>query len=178
MNTLSRTLTGLRRVAILGDTHGALAAGLTGLLGPADLIIHTGDVGSAAVLEQLGKVAPVIAVKGNNDTPAKWPLAHHACLSALPDVQELKLDAGLLVVVHGHQWPRAGNRHAALRKRWPHARLVVYGHSHRQAADNTTHPQIANPGAAGHARTYGGASFIWLHADVTGWRCETVRLRS
>ncbi|MEQ8496532.1 MAG: metallophosphoesterase family protein, partial [Gammaproteobacteria bacterium] len=75
-----------------------------------------------------------------------------------------------LVVVHGHQWPRAGTRHAKLRARWPAARAIVYGHSHRRIVDNDHAPWVLNPGAAGRARTYGGASWLGLAVDRDCWQ--------
>ena len=62
-----------RRVALVSDTHGALADTIVGQLRCADLIVHAGDVGAEQVLDALGAIAPVIAVRGNNDTGEKWP---------------------------------------------------------------------------------------------------------
>ncbi|MGE0485835.1 MAG: metallophosphoesterase family protein [Gammaproteobacteria bacterium] len=158
-----------RRVALLADTHGALAPDLVDGLTGADLVVHAGDVGAAAVLDILGTIAPTLAVLGNNDTPAKWRASEHARLAALPAALAVELAGGLLVVVHGHQWPRADVRHDRLRAGWPAARLVVYGHSHRRTCDVHGLPWVVNPGAAGRARAHGGAGWLGLTISPRGW---------
>ncbi|WP_257388244.1 metallophosphoesterase family protein, partial [Tahibacter caeni] len=79
------------------------------------------------------------------------------------------LPGGRLVVVHGDRWPARG-RHAALRRAYPAARAVVYGHSHRLVVDTDALPWVLNPGAAGRARTNGGPSCLLLHATAQAWR--------
>ncbi|MGR8919896.1 MAG: metallophosphoesterase family protein [Gammaproteobacteria bacterium] len=165
-----RRYPGVRRVALVSDSHGRLAAGLAEQLADADLIVHAGDVGAAVVLEILSGVAPVVAVSGNNDVPAKWPVADRATLTRLPASATLELPGGELVVVHGHQWPRAAQRHASLRRQWPGARCIVYGHSHRRVIDDAEHPWVLNPGACGRARAIGGAGWLGLEAGRAGWR--------
>ncbi len=164
-----------RRVALLSDTHGALAPGLCERMAGADLIVHAGDVGNAGVLDALAALAPVIAVSGNNDAPAKWPAADHDVLQQLPEAVELALPGGLLVVVHGHQWRDAGRRHQRLRDQWPRARGVVYGHSHRHVVDDEALPWVLNPGAGGRARAIGGAGWLGLVTAAVGWHVERNR---
>ncbi|WP_414717181.1 metallophosphoesterase family protein [Tahibacter sp.] len=84
------------------------------------------------------------------------------------------MPGGRLVVVHGDRWPPRG-RHAALRRAFPAARAVVYGHSHRLAVDVDAEPWILNPGAAGRARTYGGPSCLLLQASTREWRVVAQR---
>src|SRR5690606_38493775 len=108
------------------------------------------------------------AVRGNNDVPGKWP-PPHVRLHALPIEQRLELPGGELVVVHGDDVLPASRRHERLRERYPEARMVVYGHSHRLVIDRDARPWIVNPGAAGKARTYGGASACVLVASARRW---------
>ena len=159
-----------RAIALVADTHGKLADVVSGRLQAADLIIHAGDVGNAAVLQALAVDAPVLAVAGNNDVPDKWPLTDVDVLADLPEIIEIKLAGGSLVVVHGHQWPRAADRHDRLRDRWPHARCIVYGHSHRRVVDQDAIPWVLNPGAGGRARALGGAGWLGLSISTDGWR--------
>ncbi|HWG72388.1 MAG TPA: metallophosphoesterase family protein [Steroidobacteraceae bacterium] len=56
------------RVGLVSDTHGLLRPGVRAFLAGCDYIVHGGDVGAAGILEQLAAMAPLIAVKGNNDT--------------------------------------------------------------------------------------------------------------
>ncbi len=97
-----------------------------------------------------------------------------ACSASLPQQVEVQLPGGTLVVIHGHRTP-ARQRHALLRRRFPGARAVIYGHSHRLVVDQDQTPWVLNPGAAGHSRTFGGPSCLVLSAAGTCWALETVR---
>src|ERR1700733_7339401 len=65
------------RVGLISDTHGMVRPEARAFAGACDYIIHGGDIGSAAILDELSALAPLIAVKGNNDRQA-WAthLAH------------------------------------------------------------------------------------------------------
>ena len=131
------------RVVVLADTHAPrrwkscppqVAAHLRG----ADLILHAGDVCTADVLDELTAYAPVHAVRGNNDGPdvAAW---------GAPGT--LDLDLGGLRVAMIHDSGQATGRPARLRRRFPAADLVIFGHSHIPL-DHTEHGQrIFNPGS-------------------------------
>lgn len=164
-----------RRIGILSDTHGHLDPRVLEWLGGCDVLVHAGDVGSGAVLDALTSTgAQVVAVRGNNDVPAKWPRPHRA-LHALPDEERLALPGGLLVVVHGHRVLPASRRHERLRERHADARMVVYGHSHHLVMDRETRPWVVNPGAAGRARTFGGPSACILRASDRRWTLRSRR---
>jgi putative phosphoesterase len=131
------------RVAVLADTHAprrwkscppAVAAHLRG----ADLILHAGDVCTAAVLDELAAYAPVHAVRGNNDGPdvAAW---------GAPGT--LELDLGGLQVAMIHDSGPAAGRPARLRHRFPRAELVVFGHSHIPLDHAENGQRIFNPGS-------------------------------
>ena len=66
-------------------------------------------------------------------------------------------------------------RHGWLRERYPDARVVVYGHTHRRSIDRSARPWIVNPGAAGRNRTFGGPSLVVIDVDGSRWRLRTVR---
>ena len=168
-------MTVLVRVAILSDTHGWVDPRIVEIVAGCDLAVHGGDIGSAAVLDQLRpRQGAACAVRGNNDRPSKWPQSDHHLLADLPHLLEVQLPGGTLAVVHGHQ-TGARERHALLRRRFPEARAVVYGHSHRLVLDQDEIPWIINPGAAGRSRTFGGPSCLVLSADCADWRLEIVR---
>ncbi|MEJ0036393.1 MAG: metallophosphoesterase family protein [Gammaproteobacteria bacterium] len=101
------------RVGLISDTHGLMRPeALTALEGVSH-IVHAGDIGSAAILAQLRTIAPVTAVRGNNDKEA-WAsgIAEHEVVEiggksiyVLHDLKELDLDptaSGFSVVVTGH----------------------------------------------------------------------------
>jgi hypothetical protein len=164
------------RVALLSDTHGFVDPRVLEEVRACDRIVHAGDVGAARVLDALtlGETPPV-AVRGNNDTPARWPATDHPRLAALSVVAELALPGGMLVVVHGDWAGAPRERHPRLRRAYPTARVVVYGHSHRAVIDREFDPWVVNPGAAGRARTYGGPSYLCLTASPVEWLLELRR---
>ena len=163
-------------VVLLSDTHGVLDPRIAALAAECDYAVHGGDIGNAAVLEALKpKKGRVIAVRGNNDIAAKWPVSEHDILRHLPERDFLDLPGGLLAVDHGHKAAPVKRRHSILRNRYPQARAVVYGHSHRMTLDRDEVPWILNPGAAGRARTYGGPSCILLTAGPSDWVLEAKR---
>ncbi|HEY9199404.1 MAG TPA: metallophosphoesterase family protein, partial [Gammaproteobacteria bacterium] len=159
------------RVAILSDTHGELDARIAEQVARCDYAVHAGDVGNAAVLAALHpRLGEVLAVRGNNDIPAKWPRAERAVLETLPESRTLDLPGGVLAVTHGHRAGGARERHARLRRQFPDARAIVYGHSHRVVCDLNAPVWVLNPGAAGRARTFGGPSLLILVAGRRVWR--------
>ena len=103
----------MQRIGLISDTHGLLRPEAIAFLRGSDYIVHAGDIGDAAVLSELSAVAPVTAVRGNNDTGA-WAegIAESAVLKVgvvsiyvLHDLAQLELDpaaAGCQVVVSGH----------------------------------------------------------------------------
>lgn len=164
------------RVALIADTHGILDARIAAQVARCDYAVHAGDIGSAAVLDALRPCAGrVLAVRGNNDVPAKWPPGDRSLLQAIPDTASLELPGGTLVVVHGHRAGGVRERHARLRRQFPLARAVVYGHSHRLICDQEAPIWVLNPGAAGRARTFGGPSCLILYAGKREWRVEVLR---
>lgn len=164
------------KVALLSDTHGNLDYRIAEVITGSDWVIHAGDIGNAAILHQLAQLGEkVVAVRGNNDTPPKWPQADHDILNALPHERRLSLPGGDLLVLHGHRVNPATSRHQRLRKRYPDVRAVVYGHSHQLDEDIAAEPWILNPGAAGKSRTFGGPSCLLLHINGLQWHVEHFR---
>ena len=97
-------------VGIVSDTHGLVRPEALAALASVEHIVHAGDIGGDAVLDALRAIAPVTAVRGNNDKGSRLPetatvtLEGHT-LYVLHDVNELDLDpyaAGIDVVVSGH----------------------------------------------------------------------------
>jgi uncharacterized protein len=125
------------RVGLISDTHGLLRPEAVAFLRGSDFIVHAGDIGDAAVLQELATLAPVTAVRGNNDTEA-WARKIRATetlevgnvsIYVLHNVKALDLD------------PDAA-RH----------RVVVSGHSHRPSIQERGGVLYVNPGSAGRRR--------------------------
>jgi uncharacterized protein len=131
------------RIAVLSDTHAPrhwkrcperVAAQLVGI----DLILHAGDACTPAVLDELANFAPVHAVLGNNDGPA---VAAWGAVDAL----ELELDGVQVAMIHD-SGPAAG-RAGRMRRRFPAADLVVFGHSHIPWDEEANGLRLFNPGS-------------------------------
>lgn len=131
------------RIAVLSDTHAprfwkSCPPRVADRLRGADLILHAGDVCTAGVLDELAAYAPVHVVMGNNDGPdvAAW---------GAPETLELAL-AGVRVAMIHDSGPAKG-RVPRLRRRFPDADLVVYGHSHIPMDLTENGLRIFNPGS-------------------------------
>jgi putative phosphoesterase len=105
-----------------------------------ELILHAGDVGGDAILQELGLIAPVRAVFGNTDVPGD---------PALVERIDLVVGGVHLHVSHGHEV--GSPTPAKLAERYD-ADVVVYGHTHQQLVTRIDGRLFVNPGAAGPRR--------------------------
>ncbi len=157
-------------VAIVSDTHGFLDPRIVKIIHDCHYAVHAGDVMAASVLDAMRpRSGRVIAVAGNNDVPEKWSEFEIDIVQQLPRVAELELPGGILVIEHGHRHGHHAPRHDLLRRAHPHARAIVYGHSHQLVCDQDELPWVINPGAAGRVRTHGGPSCLVLTATREQW---------
>jgi putative phosphoesterase len=130
-------------IAVLADTHmprGArrLPQRCVELIGEADAVIHAGDFFGVAALEELESLCPVVhAVHGNVD--------EQALRRSLPPSLEVELGGQIVGIVHD-AGPAKG-RLARLRRRFPQAAAVVFGHSHLPLHEEESGFQIFNPGS-------------------------------
>jgi uncharacterized protein len=124
-------------VGLISDTHGLLRAEAVDGLRGADFIVHAGDIGHPDVIDELARLAPVSAVRGNNDRGA-WAARFRetevlgvgeASIYVIHDLSELDVD------------PAAAGFHA-----------VVSGHSHRPGISERDGVIYVNPGSAGPRR--------------------------
>lgn len=130
------------RLAVLADTH--LRADLRPLppevwatVAGCHAVLHAGDVVTADLLAALGEGRPVHAVLGNND---------HALVGRLPSRLELEL-AGVRVAMV-HDAGARGGRARRLRRWFPRADVVVFGHSHEPVDEEAEGLLLLNPGSA------------------------------
>lgn len=166
-------------LAILSDTHGYLDPSVAAMVRECDVVLHAGDIMGAAVLDQLQpRMGRVIAVRGNNDFPGVWPTGEVDRLDAIPDTVEIRCQGGDIAMEHGHRLATIDSDHFPLAYRYPGARLVVYGHTHRLRLDDDRRPWLLNPGAAGATRTGGGPSCCRLQIDGCDWRIEMFRFEA
>jgi putative phosphoesterase len=125
------------KVGVISDTHGLLRAEAIAALQGCDRIIHAGDIGSSQILEQLAAIAPVDAVRGNNDLDAPWA-------RELPDCLRLDLNGWKVLLVHDMA-DVAANLDDGIK-------LVITGHSHKPGIDWRGERLFLNPGSAGRRR--------------------------
>ncbi|HEY7802241.1 MAG TPA: metallophosphoesterase family protein [Dehalococcoidia bacterium] len=120
-------------IGLISDTHGYVDPRLDAAFAGVEAIVHAGDVGGIAVLEALRSMAPLYAVRGNNDEKLGG--------LGLP----LRLDFELAGVRFHlvHQLPHAEPR--------PSTDVVVFGHSHKTLIEQRDASLYVNPGAAGRA---------------------------
>jgi putative phosphoesterase len=147
------------RVGVLADTHcpefvAQLPARLFEVLDGVDLIIHAGDIDGEETLAALSRLAPVEAVRGDHDSS----------ILGLPVSREVTVEGKQIVVVHGHRshwleepstllWtlslgyfkPHRGLPRV-LKRRFPNADAIVYGHTHRAKAEIVDGVLLFNPG--------------------------------
>ena len=159
------------RVLVVSDTHrkadGApLPDPVRAELGRVDAVLHAGDVTNRALLDELGRHAPVHAVLGNNDDET---------LADLPERLELDLEGVAVAMVHD-SGTRQG-RESRLRRWFPDADVVVFGHSHDPVdAEGVDGQRLFNPGSPTQRRRQPQPSFGLLEmADGRLTHHEIVR---
>ncbi len=153
--------------AVIADTHlprraRALPEGLTPHLGRADLVLHAGDLMDPALLDELAAYAPVKAVRGNLDPPG------------LPETLEFDFGGARVAMIHDSG--RKQGRRARLRRRFPDARVVVFGHSHIPLLEDEDGLMLLNPGSPTDKRRQPHYTFALLHAEEGRVRAEIVAL--
>jgi hypothetical protein len=131
------------RIVVLADTHSPrrwkrCPDAVANVLHGADAILHAGDVCVAETLDELAAFAPVHVVRGNNDGPdvAAWGAPETLCLDL----------AGLVIGMIHDSGPATG-RPARLRRLFPDAALVVFGHSHIPWDQTFDGQRSFNPGS-------------------------------
>jgi uncharacterized protein len=124
-------------IGVISDTHGLMRPEALSALEGSSLIIHAGDIGHEAVLEALGRIAPVYPVLGNNDT-GPWA-------EAIPATRVIEVGGFGIYVLHDlHALATDGLR--------GNIRIVVSGHSHRPVLETRHAVLYVNPGSAGPRR--------------------------
>jgi putative phosphoesterase len=125
------------RVGVLSDTHGLLRPEALEALRGADHILHAGDIGAPGLVEALGALAPVTAIRGNVDRGA-WAAAY-------PPTATLELGGRMIHLVHDLADLDPGALESPLD-------VVISGHSHRPRIETRDGTLFLNPGSAGRRR--------------------------
>jgi len=125
------------RLGVISDTHGLLRPEVLAHLRGSDLIVHAGDIGDPAILAELAQIAPVRAVRGNNDQGA-WA-------RAIPESVTVEAGRARLYVLHDIAELDRGMARCGLA-------AVVAGHSHMPRNELVNGLLYFNPGSAGPRR--------------------------
>jgi len=127
-------------ISVLADTHikapgKDLPEKAYELIRASDAVIHAGDLTTRIILERLEKVTPAVyAVLGNNDHGVKLPL-------------HLNLEFGGVKIGVIHDSGARDGRRRRMRKQFPEARIVIYGHSHIPDCSDAEELLLLNPGS-------------------------------
>jgi len=129
------------RVGVVSNTHGQIDLRIVEILDACDLVIHSGDIGNSEILSMFqSESGNLVAGRGNNDIPRKWPRSDHALLYNLPESKIVSLPGGNLVIEHGHRIWDTKNYHKRLRDKYPQAKMIVFGHTHKRLIDRKQKP--------------------------------------
>jgi putative phosphoesterase len=124
-------------IGVISDTHGLMRPQALAALRASQRIVHAGDIGAPEVLSALAAIAPVTAIRGNND--------RFAWARRVPETVTLRVGAARLYVLHDVKAldfdPKAAGFSA-----------VIAGHSHRPAISERDGVLFVNPGSAGPRR--------------------------
>jgi uncharacterized protein len=148
-------------LGIVSDTHGLLRPEAVSALRGSDFIIHAGDVGNPAILDQLKSIAPVFAVRGNVDTEP-WA-------SALPLTEVVELLGTSIYVLHNLE-------HLDLDPAASGFQIVICGHTHQPKSHWRNRVLYINPGSAGPRRFSLPISIARLNLSKAPWQVEFVQL--
>ncbi|WAJ37163.1 metallophosphoesterase family protein [Pseudomonas sp. GOM7] len=150
------------RIGLIADTHNLLRPEALAALQGVDHLIHAGDIGGPHILEELGRIAPLSVVRGNNDQEA-WA-------EAIPERLTLRFGAISLHVLHDLKQldidPAAQGIDA-----------VIAGHSHKPLHEMRDGVLYLNPGSAGPRRFKLPIGVGLLHIDGQQIRAELITLQ-
>jgi hypothetical protein len=148
-------------VGVISDTHGRLRKEAVDALLGVDRILHAGDVGDPSILEELAKIAPVTAVRGNVDIE-EWA-------QGIPETELIEIAGVSVYMLHDLGQLDLKPEAAGIQ-------VVVYGHSHRPKIEMKKDVLYFNPGSAGPRRFELPVSVGKLHIGDGRIRGELVEL--
>jgi uncharacterized protein len=149
-----------KKIGVISDTHGILRPEIANLFKNCDYIIHAGDIGDYSVIDELNKIAPVTAVRGNID----WKENH-----SLPYTNILKIEGISVYIIHQLSQLNVKNIKEKID-------AIVFGHSHKPRIDNQNGVLYFNPGSAGPKRFNLPVSFGFLHIESSTIKASLVAM--
>ncbi|HWK49292.1 MAG TPA: metallophosphoesterase family protein [Steroidobacter sp.] len=149
-------------IGVLSDTHGLLRPEALKHLNEVDRIIHAGDIGTPNILEKLRKLAPVDAVRGNNDK-GTWA-------EAIPETLFLEIRGHQIHVLHDLKQIDLSPAAAGMS-------VIISGHSHKPAVEEREGVLFINPGSLGPRRFRLPISLAKLYITAAAVRAEIIELK-
>jgi putative phosphoesterase len=149
-------------IGVISDTHGHLPSGVPNAFKKVDLIIHAGDIGDKTVLDQLSKIAPVAAVRGNMDY-GNW-------VNRLPESEIIEIGQWVLVVLHIASRLKQDPQKAGYN-------AIINGHTHRPDVYQKNGITFINPGSASYPKSGHPGSAALIHINGDNLRVEIIRLK-
>ncbi len=137
-------------IGVISDTHGLLRPEAESAFACCSAIIHAGDIGHPKVLDNLRKIAPVHAVRGNIDRGI-WA-------GALPETVRLEVESAKLFLLHKIETLPIDPSTEGLN-------AVIFGHSHMPSQELRNGVLFLNPGSAGPKRFHLPVTVALLHID-------------
>jgi putative phosphoesterase len=149
------------RVGVISDTHGLLRPEAVVALRDVEHILHAGDVGEAEILDRLGRLAPVTAIRGNVDRGGRC--------GRLPETELVELGGQSIYMLHDRMALDLDPVAAGIG-------AVIFGHSHQPAIEWVKSVLYFNPGSAGPRRFSLPVSLGFLEISKVGIeaRLETI----
>jgi len=148
-------------IGLISDTHGLLREEAVAALRGSELVVHAGDVGKPEILEELERIAPVVAVHGNVDSAA-WA-------AKLPETAVAEADGVSIYVLHDLSSLDVNPVAAGFR-------IVVSGHSHKPGKTERNGVLYINPGSAGPRRFQLPVTLARLNVSKSPYEVEFVHL--
>lgn len=135
----------MHKIGIISDTHGLLHQEMVDILQNCELILHGGDFGTEKILETLEQIAPVYAVRGNNDDWVEEPAPLHSSGQScfLPETLSIELYGVRFFMVHNKKM---------IPKDTSTFDIIIYGHSHMYEEKYIGRQLWLNPGSCGPRR--------------------------
>ncbi len=135
-------------IGVISDTHGLVRPQAIEAMAGADLVLHAGDIGNQEVLDTLNEIAPVVAVRGNNDK-GEWA-------QFLPDWEVVEIGNVSIYMLHDLKQIDISPTADVFQ-------VVVSGHSHKPVVEERRGVIYLNPGSAGPRRFTLPVSVAHLH---------------
>lgn len=124
----------MHKIGIISDTHGMLRPQITEILSGCEAILHGGDIDKQEILDELKRIAPTYAVRGNAD--GEWA-------EDIPESLSFELYGIKFYMIHNRK---------KMPKVLPEANVIIYGHSHKYEEKNEGCQLFLNPGSCGPKR--------------------------